>query len=331
MTREPKLTRRLLIAPVLFLCAAAAGCGVGPGNANADQPVDSEPTLGELVFEEDENLQKRLAGIAGAVQGKVGIYALLIEENRSVSVNGGERFAMQSVVKLPVAMAVLEMVSAGELKLEDKIEFSKNELVNPNQRSPLRDKNPNGGSASIGELIRLAVSESDGTACDVLTRIVGGPVGLQNYIDALGITAMKAPRTHKEFGHDWAMQYENWATPEAAVDLLEIVNRGEGGLGTHKDLLIKHMTEGPTGANRIKGLLPAGTQVAHKTGTGGSRDGVTSATNDVGIITLPSGKHVAIAVLVGDARADEKTREAVIAQAAKAAWDTWTRKSDREH
>src|SRR5215204_339634 len=156
MTREPKLTHRLLIALALFLCAAAAGCGVGPGNANADIPVDSEPTLGELVFEEDENLQKRLAAIGGAGQGKVGIYALLIEENRAVSVNGGERFAMQSVVKLPVAMAVLEMVSAGELKLDDKIEFSKNELANPSQRSLLRDKNPGGGSASVGELIRLA-------------------------------------------------------------------------------------------------------------------------------------------------------------------------------
>jgi beta-lactamase class A len=77
--------------------------------------------------------------------------------------------------------------------------------------------------------------------------------------------------------------------------------------------------------NRLKGMLPAGTPVAHKTGTGGTRDGVTSATNDVGIITLPNGKHIAIAAFVGDSRADEKTREAVIARAAKAAWDTWNK------
>ena len=155
--------------------------------------------------------------------------------------------------------------------------------------------------------------------------MVGGPAGLQTYIDALGIAAMKAPRTHKEFGRGWAAQYENWATPEAAVDLLEIINRGDGGLGPHRELLVKHMTESPTGANRLKGMLPPGTPVAHKTGTGGTRDGVTSATNDVGIITLPSGKHIAIAVFVGDSRADVKTRESVIARATKAAWDTWNR------
>ena len=310
---------------MLILSAAALSCGVGPGNTSANLPIGAEPPPGELVFKEDEELQKRFEEISQSAQGKVGVFALLIEENRSVSLNGNERFAMQSVVKLPVAMAVLEMVSGGELKLEDKIEFSKDELVSINQRSPLRDKNPEGGSATIGELIRLAVSESDGTACDVLTRVAGGPAGLQVYIDALGVTGMKAPRTHKEFGQDWAMQYENWATPEAAVDLLEVINRGEGGLGPHRELLVKHMTEGPTGPNRLKGMLPAGTAVAHKTGTGGARDGITSATNDVGIITLPSGKHVAIAVFVGDSRADEKTREAVIARAARAAWDTWNK------
>jgi beta-lactamase class A len=316
---------RRLPGLIVLLSAAALSCGVGPGNTNADFPVVAEPQLGELVFKEDEEMQRRFAEIAEGAEGKVGIYAMLIEENRSVSFNGNERFAMQSVVKLPVAMAVLKMVSEGALKLDDKIEFLKNDFVNPGQRSPLRDKNPNGGSATVDELLRLAVSESDGTACDVLTRVAGGPAGLQAYIDGLGISEIEAPRTHKEFGRDWAMQYENWTTPEAAVDLVEIINRGDGGLGPHKELLIKHMTEGPTGANRLKGMLPEGTPVAHKTGTGGTRDGVTSATNDVGIITLPNGKHIAIAVFVGDSRADEKTREAVIAKAARTAWDTWNK------
>ncbi|MBV8391372.1 MAG: class A beta-lactamase, partial [Mucilaginibacter sp.] len=45
------------------------------------------------------------------------------------------------------------------------------------------------------------------------------------------------------------------------------------------------------------------------------------ATNDVGIITLPNGKHLAIAVLVCNSKADETTRDLVIAQIAKAAWD----------
>ena len=81
------------------------------------------------------------------------------------------------------------------------------------------------------------------------------------------------------------------------------------------------MTESIPGAKRLKGQLPAGTVVAHKTGTGGTRDGITSATNDIGIITLPNGMHLAVAVFVSDSSADEPTRESVIGRIAKAAWD----------
>ena len=83
------------------------------------------------------------------------------------------------------------------------------------------------------------------------------------------------------------------------------------------------MTDSTPGAKRLKNLLPAGTAVAHKTGTSGTQNGITAATNDIGIITLPNGKHIAIAIFVSDSPADEKTREAVIAKIAKAVWNRW--------
>jgi beta-lactamase class A len=64
--------------------------------------------------------------------------------------------------------------------------------------------------------------------------------------------------------------------------------------------------------------------VAHKTGTGGTRHGLTRAANDIGIITLQNGRHLAIAVFVKDSTADEPTREATIAKIARAAYDAWS-------
>jgi len=83
------------------------------------------------------------------------------------------------------------------------------------------------------------------------------------------------------------------------------------------------MAESNPGSKGLQGLLPNGTVVAHKTGTSGTQNGITAATNDIGIITLPNGKHFAIAVFVSDSPADEKVREAVIAKIAKAVWDRW--------
>jgi beta-lactamase class A len=67
--------------------------------------------------------------------------------------------------------------------------------------------------------------------------------------------------------------------------------------------------------------LPAGTPLAHKTGSSGTHGGITAATNDMGLITLPDGRRLAIAVLVTDSPADEATREGVIARIARAAYD----------
>ncbi|HEX7598405.1 MAG TPA: serine hydrolase, partial [Polyangia bacterium] len=78
-----------------------------------------------------------------------------------------------------------------------------------------------------------------------------------------------------------------------------------------------------TGAKRIKGGLPQGTPVAHKSGTSRTQDGRTDATNDVGLISLPNGSRIAVAVFVHDSPADEPTREETIAKLARAAYDTF--------
>ena len=79
-----------------------------------------------------------------------------------------------------------------------------------------------------------------------------------------------------------------------------------------------------TGVQRIKGALPPGTPVAHKTGTSGTQGGKTDATNDVGLITLPNGHRIAVAVFVHASPADIATRERTIARLARVAYDAFS-------
>ena len=130
--------------------------------------------------------------------------------------------------------------------------------------------------------------------------------------------------TEKELGRDESAQYRNWATPEAMVVLLRALHEGRGLSEPSRALLLRLMTQTPTGSRRIKGLLPVGTVVAHKTGTSGTVKGLTPATNDVGLVTLPNGRHLAVAVFVSDSMANDSAREKVIARVARAAWDYWS-------
>jgi beta-lactamase class A len=127
--------------------------------------------------------------------------------------------------------------------------------------------------------------------------------------------------TEDAFTKDHSLQYRNHASPHAAVSLLRVLYKRRGLSESSQALLLKFMTESTPGPQRLKGLLPAGTVVAHKTGTSGTEKGMTAATNDIGIITLPDGRHLAIAVFVSDSPADLATREGVIAKIAKAAFD----------
>ena len=279
----------------------------------------------ETQSETDLALEMQFSEIAKEAKGKVGVAVIEIETGRSASLNANEHFAMQSVVKLPISMAVMKLADDGKLGLDQKVTIAKEEYVPTNMRSPLRDAKTS--EITIRELIRYAVSESDGTAADVLQRVAGGAAGVQAYIDSLGIEAMKVKYSHKEFAQQWERQYENWSTPDGAVSLLKSLWSQKTpcvpGSDCKELLLIQLMTESNNPDNRIKGSLPKDAVVAHKTGTGGTKDGVTSATNDVGIVTMPNGNHVAIAVFVGDSSADEKTRAGVIAKIAKAVWDRW--------
>jgi beta-lactamase class A len=71
-------------------------------------------------------------------------------------------------------------------------------------------------------------------------------------------------------------------------------------------------------------MLPKGTVVAHKTGTGGTQGGMTSAINDVGIITLPTGKHVLIAVYIQDSTHKRAPAHETIAKIAAAVFEKWS-------
>jgi beta-lactamase class A len=273
-------------------------------------------------------LRGRIEQIALDAKGRVGAAATVLETGASVAVQGGGRFPMQSVYKLPIGMAVLDQVDRGRLNLGQKILARKSDFVSAGQHSPIRDHHPDGVELSLDELLRLNVSESDGTACDVLLRVVGGAQVVNRYLRSLGVQGVRVVTTEKAMGRNMMAQYRNWATPEAMVALLRALQEGRGLSAPNRARLLHWMTDTPTSARRIKGRLPAGTAVAHKTGTSGSFAGLTRATNDVGLITLPNGNHLAIAVFVSDSAADEVTREGVIARIAQAAWEYWGKRGD---
>jgi beta-lactamase class A len=272
-----------------------------------------------------DSLQSQIIQIAKQSKGIVGVSILGLESRDTLNYNGNSRLVMHSVMKFPIAMTVLNLVDKRKYKLDQKLKVGKNDLQ-PNTHSPLRDKYPDGTEIALSDLLGYMVSESDNNACDFLLKKIGGTKVVEDYIQSLGVSGISIVASESDMAKAWEVQYTNWCKPTAIVHLLDLFYQGKVLSKTSNDLLWKLMTETTTGPNRLKGLLPKDAVVAHKTGTSPTNnEGLTPATNDVGIITLPNGKHMAIAVLVCNSKADEATRELVIAQIAKAAWDLYSK------
>jgi beta-lactamase class A len=114
-------------------------------------------------------------------------------------------------------------------------------------------------------------------------------------------------------------QYRNWSYPSAQLELLSQVYGQKALSKPSSTLLWQLLLATSVGPKRLKGLLPAGTPVTHRTRTSATNaQGVSPALNDLGIIQLPNSQHVALAVFVAESYADTAPRQLVIATIAKA-------------
>ncbi len=297
-----KFARPIIVGVLVIV--AAAGFALGAKNVSGQ-----------------ETLRREVEAIARSIDGKLGVALLGLETRETFLFNGNDRFPMQSVYKFPLAMAVLEQVDKGRLSLSQAVHVAPDDLL-PDTWSPLRDANPNGDfDLALSELLRVTVSASDNNGCDILFRMLGGPPAVDAYVHGLGIKGMAIAATEAEMHRVRDAQFSNWCEPTAMARLLDLFFRGKTHVVASRDFLMRLMLETATGPGRIKGMLPPGTPVAHKTGTSFTDEkGVTAATNDVGIVTLAGGNHVAMVIFLADSSAALEARENAIARVARAGY-----------
>jgi beta-lactamase class A len=300
----------LYMCPCLQLTLAAQTLGSA---ANATVPI-TDPGR-------DTSLRRQIARIAADAKGKVSVACSLPGTSLNCDLNPHTHPPMQSVFKLPLAIAVLHQIEVKSEDLEQPLRFSPADRILPQVYSPLQDEYPQANvDIPISALLKLTVSQSDNVAADILLRFAGGPAKVNRYIASLGIIGFHLRDGEKELHRDVSAQYRNWFEPTAAVQLLRIIADNSPLTTKHTELLLNWMRSSVKN-NRLQGDLPPGTPVAHKGGTSDVDNGVAHATNDIALITLPNGQQLAMAVFLTDSTADEATREKVIARLGRTAFD----------
>jgi beta-lactamase class A len=293
--------------------------------------------------------------IALLTDGTVGAAALNLDSGRSASMNGDKRFPLASVCKLPIAMNILALVDEGRLALNEKIEIPARDVVSG--VSPIARRWPAQRSFPLDEMLQLMVANSDNTAVETLFRIGGEASAMEARFRQWAIAGIRVDRGERQCGLDrngvknyppsaeWTdavinklidqtpldvryratLRYladpRDTGTPTATVQLLAGLFRGKLISEASSARLIEILKSTSTFPTRLKGDLPPGTVVAHKTGSTDTIKDLTAATNDSGVIFRPDGSRIAVSVYVKASTRSDAVRDSVIARIARAAYE----------
>ena len=311
--------------------------------------------LGSSMLPAAEEFAGQLENLVLPLGGELGFSLLHVESGERISIRGGERFAMASIYKLPIAIAVLDAVDKGTLSASQVMRLKPEDLrLGLGTDEVARLVGNNGYDFRLDELLRRMLVDSDNAASDALLGLVGA-AAVTNRMAALGVPAIRVDRPELHLLLDfvgastaeptggWSVEQirqryrsansaqrraalaafcadpRDTATPDAMVELLFKVHRGEVLQPASGRLLLEYLEQCATGPNRLRGKLPADARFLHRTGTTDSTDGVTAGTNDVGILHLPKrGGTVILAAFLRGSRGGMAERAAVLASIGRA-------------
>ncbi len=270
----------------------------------------------------DRALESQLRAIVANSGGRIGIYAADIDGPRTATINANQAFPMASTVKVAIAATYLQAVDEGRLRLDNSYPLRIGTgLTGPDGRVITRE----GMRLTAQSLIELMITKSDNQATDAVLSAVGGPSAVNRWLLASGIAGLRVDRDIATLLRDdrekndpvLGLDKRDTVTPAAMVQLLGALHRGQVLSPQSRAVLLGAMSRCQTGKTRIRALLPEGTLVAHKTGT------LWAQTSDVGIIRLPDGRNVALAVYV-TGQSSHAAQAQTIAQVARTVYDSFT-------
>lgn len=297
-------------------------------------------------------LTLRLRLIGAGFEGDVGIAVQDIQTGWTAGYRADALYPQQSVAKLWAALAVLDAVDRGGLRLDDPVTVRREDLSLFHQ--PLRERVLEQGAlaTTVGDLLTAALARSDNAANQVLVARVGGPEAVQRVIDAKrlgrirfgpGERALQTRIAGLEWKPEFSYGKQFWrarafvpkdrrraamndyladpmdgATPGALAAALARLKRGELLSPGSTRRMLADMTASQTGPNRLRGGLKPGWTIAHKTGTGQVLDELATGYNDAAILTAPDGRSWAVVVMIGKTTRPVPERQAMMADVARA-------------
>ena len=285
-------------------------------------PVQARPAA-SLQSARDAAIESQVSAIVAQGRGRIGVAAVDLDGGGQVLINGDMPFPMASTAKIAIAATYLAGVEQGRLRLDQPLPMMVPVAESGDSRGDVAAVRP-GEVMPAQSLMELSITRSDNHATDGLLAAVGGIGAVNAWLSRIGIAGQHLDHTMATLVRDdgrvnpvTTIDTRTSSTPRAMAGLLAAIDRGGALSPESRAVLLDTMTRTSTGKNRIRSGLPEGVVFAHKTGT------LAGVTDDVGIVRLPDGRHLAMAIFVTGPEGHTQ-HAALIAQIARVLYDGYS-------
>lgn len=264
---------------LLFL----AGCGADAGdvdratsaavkgssvNTSEQDSVSAADTIRQAaVAQNTADIERASASVRQAIEQVMAPYGQAVSVTYLpvgtpagiVSVNGSTQHASASMIKLVVLAALFDKVAAGEIDLSAQVEIKASDIVSGT--GTVQDDGP--GTYELRELARRMIADSDNTATNVIVDLIGMDA-VNEEASKLGLTGTVMARKMMDMvAADQGMR--NRMTSDDAATILNLIASGKLVNEQMSELAMSFLLQQTINAG-LTDAIPAGVQVAHKTG-----------------------------------------------------------------
>lgn len=256
----------------------------------------------------------------GSMTGWLGVGFTDLQTGESFSLMGDDEFPAASTFKVFILAELFRQAQEGRFKMSDRRELTES-FKSPGS-GVLFNLQP-GLTPTLQDYATLMMIISDNTATDVLFDLVGAGNIKEHVLAPLGLNKTKCDYPCKKllsayFGVDSLADFDETSvslrgapdflcqtpqndstSPNDMMKILRLVYEKKLFTPWVCDEMLKIMKQCQTNT-RIPKFLPAGVEVAHKTGT------VDRVANDVGIVYTPKGDYILTLFYNGNAASEEE-------------------------
>lgn len=283
--RSARRTMRLALPCALASCCLLflAGCGADAGNVDRatsaavkgssvntseQDSVSAADTIRQAaVAQNTADIERASVSVRQAIEQVTAPYGQAVSVTYLpvgtpagiVSVNGSTQHASASMIKLVVLAALLDKVAAGEINLAAQVEVTSSDIVSGT--GTVQDDGP--GTYELRELARRMIADSDNTATNVIVDLIGMDA-VNEEASKFGLTGTVMARKMMDVvAADQGMR--NRMTSDDAATILNLIASGKLVNEQMSELAMSFLLQQTINAG-LTDAIPAGVQVAHKTG-----------------------------------------------------------------